>query len=101
MSDRSATGWIESFKSDLTEFRRGVGRSVLFVSPVGGRIERGTIVGVDRRMVYVDGYPNPIEPALGNAIATHPSNLRMENTAAQHSTQKVYARPVFSDASSR
>ena len=97
MSDRSAT---DSRVPGLADFRRRIGAGVLFVSPVGGRIERGVIVGVDHRMVYVDyGYTNPLEPGLGNAIATHPSNLRFDKTAPRQVVDRGHTFPVFSDAS--
>ncbi|MEV0294515.1 hypothetical protein [Nocardia sp. NPDC050710] len=99
MSDRSATVVTGSSGASLAEFRRNIGRRVLFVPPASGRTERGTVAHVDHRMVYVDyGYPNPVRPELGNAIATHPSNLRLEPPVPQSDTCLHCAAPVFSDA---
>ncbi|WP_433598200.1 hypothetical protein ACQPXH_20790 [Nocardia sp. CA-135953] len=63
------------------------------------RVERGVIARVDNRMVYVDyGYPNPVWPSLGNAIATHPANLRLESPVAKPDSPPVTKAPVFSHA---
>ncbi|MEV6556619.1 hypothetical protein AB0M22_12945 [Nocardia sp. NPDC051756] len=77
LSDRSATA--------LQLFRRHIGAHVTFTPTTAerGGVEHGVIVDVDHRMVYVDyGYPNPINAELGNVIATHPANLRLETTVA-------------------
>lgn len=71
----------------LEPFRGRIGQRVVFV-PHGdsarGAVEHGVIAAVDHRMVYVDyGYPNPVWAELGNWIATHPANLRLETTAVQ------------------
>ncbi|CAM4519706.1 hypothetical protein NONI108955_41405 [Nocardia ninae] len=70
----------------LEIFRHHIGARVTYTgtTAVRGAVEHGVIVDVDHRMVYVDyGYPNPVCAELGNAIATHPSNLRLETTVAQ------------------
>ncbi|GAA5102718.1 hypothetical protein [Nocardia iowensis] len=70
----------------LDIFRHHIGARVTYTGTTAerGAVEHGVVVDVDRRMVYVDyGYPNPLCAELGNAIATHPSNLRLETTAAQ------------------
>ncbi|WP_054815417.1 hypothetical protein [Nocardia arizonensis] len=98
MSDRSAIGATAA----LAQFRRHIGCRVVFVPPVPGRVEHGVIARVDDRMVYVDyGYPNPVWPQLGNAIATHPSNLRIESIVAPDYSSNRSATPIFSDAPSR
>ncbi|MFC9440598.1 hypothetical protein [Nocardia sp. NPDC057030] len=69
----------------LEPFRRNIGARVTCTGTTAerGGVEHGVIVDVDHRMVYVDyGYPNPINAELGNAIATHPANLRLETTVA-------------------
>ncbi|MBH0778749.1 hypothetical protein [Nocardia bovistercoris] len=66
---------------------------------MSGPLEYGFVARVDHRMVYVDyGYPNPVWPRLGNVIATHPSNLRMESAAPQQVPNPRIVAPVFSDA---
>ncbi|QIS16604.1 hypothetical protein [Nocardia arthritidis] len=72
----------------VAEFRRHIGERVIFTPPgmaaKRGAVEHGVITGADHRMVYVDyGYPNPICPELGNSIATHPANLRMESLVSR------------------
>ncbi|TQM29850.1 hypothetical protein FB390_1463 [Nocardia bhagyanarayanae] len=98
MSDRSATALPGSDTEALAKFRRSIGRWALFVAPVCGRTEHGLIVGADHRMVYVDyGYPNPIRPELGNAIATHPRNLHLKYPAGQGDACPTCLSPVLSD----
>ncbi|MGN2635327.1 hypothetical protein ACTD5D_03850 [Nocardia takedensis] len=73
---------------------------MVFTPPGAGRVETGVVTRVDARMVYVDyGYPNPVWPHLGNAIATHPSNLRLDSAAAE--PNPPVAAPIFSHASAR
>ncbi|PXX65410.1 hypothetical protein DFR70_104474 [Nocardia tenerifensis] len=87
----------------LDIFRRHIGARVTFIGFAAerGAVEHGVVVDVDHRMVYVDyGYPNPVCTELGNAIATHPSNLRLETTAAAvdhcaHCGSAVRPGPVF------
>ncbi|MFI7001326.1 hypothetical protein [Nocardia sp. NPDC050175] len=73
----------------LEIFRHHIGARVTFIGLAAerGATEHGVIVDVDHRMVYVDyGYPNPVCAEIGNAIATHPSNLRLETTVAAADT---------------
>lgn len=84
---------------DLEQFRRSIGRRVLFTSPVShtgrGRTERGVITGVDDRMVYVDyGYANPVWPELGNSIATHPANLSLAASRRSVASRRRVRRPA-------
>ena len=96
MSDRSA---IDP-EVGSGRFRRHIGRRVVFVPPAAGRRESGVVIRVDERMVYVDyGYPNPVWPHLGNAIATHPSNLRLDSATTD--SPPPVAAPIFSHASAR
>lgn len=90
LSDRSATAVRRPARTRranpaLELFRRHIGARVIFTATTveRGGVEYGVIVDVDHRMVYVDyGYLNPINAELGNAIATHPANLRLETTVA-------------------
>ncbi|MFI9405301.1 hypothetical protein [Nocardia sp. NPDC052316] len=73
----------------LEIFRHHIGARVTYTGTTAARgaVEHGVIVDVDHRMVYVDyGYPNPVCAELGNAIATHPANLRLETAVAQSDT---------------
>lgn len=88
----------------LEIFRHHIGARVRCTgfSAERGAVEHGVIVDVDHRMVYVDyGYPNPVCAELGNAIATHPSNLRLETTVAATDTcdhcgtEAAHPGPVF------
>ncbi|MFC3963520.1 hypothetical protein [Nocardia jiangsuensis] len=84
LSDRSAT----PISRVLERFRSGIGSEVFYSPPgsgPGSPTERGTVVAVSDRVVFVDyGYANPIRPDLGNAIATHPANLRFGPDACGH-----------------
>ncbi|MEV0356358.1 hypothetical protein AB0H71_09875 [Nocardia sp. NPDC050697] len=72
----------------LDRFRSAIGREVCYSAPgsgPGGPTERGVVIAVNDRVVFVDyGYPNPVRPELGNAIATHPANLRFGTAADAH-----------------